>query len=189
MPVDRNEDGMTLVELVVATLILGIIILPLGSSVILGLGRTEQAAQRTTNTADQQVLASYFVNDVQSAADVAVPPAAAACGVTDPLVVQFHWVDPVGTVDKTVVYSAPTTGTSAGEMVRVFCDSTGVTRTATVIHALASVPSPKCDGVTCTAATPTPQVVALQVASRGTTGTDPSSETYTFNLSASRRMT
>jgi prepilin-type N-terminal cleavage/methylation domain-containing protein len=189
MRIDRNEDGMTLVELVVATLILGIIILPLGSSVILGLGRTEQAAQRTTNTADQQVLASYFVNDVQSAADVAVPPAAPGCGVTDPLVVQFHWVDPVGTVNKNVVYTAPTTGPSAGELVRVYCDSAGGTRTVTVIHALETVPSPKCDAVACSAATPTPQVVSMQVVSRGTTGTDPSSETYTFNLSASRRTT
>ena len=179
---------MTLVELVVASLILGLIIVPLSTSVIVGLGATERANQRTTNSADQQVLASYFVNDVQSAETVSVPPAVPGCGVTDPMVVQFHWTDPAGPIDKTVLYTAPTTGASAGELVRVSCDSPGGTRAVTTIHALQSVPTPKCDGATCTAATPTPQVVAMQVSARGDNNS-PSFETYTFNLSGSRRVT
>jgi type II secretory pathway pseudopilin PulG len=185
----RSDEGMTMVELVVAVLVLGIIIVPISTSVIIGLATTQRAEQRTTDTTDQQVLASYFVNDIQSADTVSV--GTAGCSQSN-VVLQLAWSDPnVGSsIAKTVVYVK----TADEQLQRVSCDSTGATKTVVTVHALGATPTVTCDGtvVACATALPgsKPRVVAMHVSTIGTkVGTGPSYETYDFDLSATRRAT
>lgn len=179
----RDDAGMTIIELVVAIIVLGIIIVPLSTSVIIGLATTQRAAQRTTDTTDQQLLASYFLYDVQSAADVSTT--SPGCGGAN-TILQLHWVDPVDGLDRKAAYVAD----PAGTLDRVYCDSSGATRTTSMVAAVQSAPSPRCDGVACSAAQPggTPRNVSMQVSTVGSKS-GASYETYTFTLSATRRVT
>src|SRR5690349_12332048 len=68
----RRESGFTAIELVIATVILGIIMLPLASAFILSIGTTREANQRTQNSSDAQIFSTYFSTDVASADSVAV---------------------------------------------------------------------------------------------------------------------
>lgn len=174
---------MSVIEIVVAFMVLGVIVAPLSTSVIIGLSSTERAAQRTTDTSDQQVLASYFSHDVQSADDVQT---ASTCGAgTGSSVVQLHWVDPVGAVDKVAAYRA----TTGGELLRVYCEGGSVVKTITVVHALDTAPTVTCDGAACPASAGVPREVAMSVTTVGDKGPGPSYDTYQFELSATRRVT
>lgn len=181
----RSEEGVTLIELIVVVLVMGIIVAPLTTAVMTSLITTQQSLQRTGDTTDQQILASYFEHDVQSADTVSVP-ATSACGGAG-AVVEFQWEDPVGPIDKTVAYVV--TGT---EMTRVSCESPGSTKSVPVTHALQSTPVAQCTtaGTTapCTAAASTPESVSLDITVIGSS-TGASRETHNFTLSATRRVT
>jgi Tfp pilus assembly protein PilE len=148
MTVDRHDEGFTVIELVISIFIMAIIVVPISSSVILGLASTERAQQRTTDSTDQQVLASYFVNDVQSADTVTA--GTTGCGVSAALRLDWNEAQPLpatpGTfVGKTVVYSF----TSSNVLQRVSCDTAGNSKTVVVVNAMAAAPVASCDGATC----------------------------------------
>jgi Tfp pilus assembly protein PilE len=145
---DRRDEGFTVIELVIAIIIVTIIVVPITSSVILGMASTERAQQRTTDSTDQQVLASYFVNDVQSADTVTA--GTSGCGASAALRLDWNEAQPLpatpGTfVGKTVVYSF----TSSNELQRLSCDTAGNSKTVLVVNAMAAAPVPSCDGATC----------------------------------------
>jgi prepilin-type N-terminal cleavage/methylation domain-containing protein len=68
----RGERGFTLVELLVAVTILGIIGAALTESIIVSLKTTREADTRLSGSLDRQRLASFFVPDVESAQHVAL---------------------------------------------------------------------------------------------------------------------
>jgi prepilin-type N-terminal cleavage/methylation domain-containing protein len=186
-----NDDGFTLIELVVTILILAIIMGPLLASVVGGLISTQQSAQRTANSADQQVLASFFENDVQSATTVSVPAAGAAgCSATGTPVLQLNWVDPgdtgTGTTTNTIVYAL-----NGPELDRVSCTSTGGAKTTSVVGAVSGTPVAMCTtaGTTaaCGAAASKPDSVDMSVTAAGDTS-GANLDTYIIQLSAARRV-
>src|SRR5438270_13768050 len=92
------NDGFTLLELVIAVLILGIITLPLLSAFVLNLGATAEANQRTQDNSDAQLLSQSFERDVAAAENIAVSnpltsttKAPAVCGGAGNVVVRFDW--------------------------------------------------------------------------------------------------
>jgi prepilin-type N-terminal cleavage/methylation domain-containing protein len=194
----RRDEGMTMIELVVAVLIMAIIIGPLSASVLVGLASVQQSEQRTTNTADQQVFASFFVHDVQSADDVSAT--SATCGGAGS-VLELHWVDPGTAVDTRVAYVK-----TGAVLTRKACAATTApdgtvsvaNRDVIVANALTAAPAPrllKDDGtVLCDAAVGVcpdgarPRSVVLPVSIKGASDGH-SYETYTFNLQATRRVT
>lgn len=187
----RREGGATVIELIVVILILAIIIGPLSGALITGLITTAQSDQRGTDTTDQQTLASYFVNDVQSTDSVSLT--SAGCGDTvagGTVVLHLEWSDPGNTsavgddVSKKVAYVA----TTGKQLHRVACQTPGGNNTVIVVNALTSNPAVECDGAACTAGAK-PKVVTMNVSTSGTTSTGPSYETYTFELEATRRVT
>ena len=181
--IDRNEEGLTLIELIISILILGIIMAPLFSSMVIGLASTEQASQLTANSTDQQVVASFFVNDVQSAADVSTTSTCGGAGA----VVQFHWVDPVDGKDKVAAYVR----TATSELQRVYCENGVSVKTSQLVGALgATGPTVECDGAACSTANPgsTPRAVSMTVTETGSTSSA-SRETYSFTVAATRRTT
>lgn len=62
----RDERGFTLVELLVAVVILGIIAVPLGNVIISYIRNTDATAARLSESHDAQVSAAYFSADVAS---------------------------------------------------------------------------------------------------------------------------
>lgn len=62
----RDDDGFTLVELLIALVILGIIIAPLTGAVISYLHNTDATIGRLSESHDAQIASTYFAQDVQS---------------------------------------------------------------------------------------------------------------------------
>ncbi|MGH8985697.1 MAG: PulJ/GspJ family protein [Acidimicrobiia bacterium] len=63
----RSDAGFTLVELLLAIAILGIVIVPLTGGIIVGLRTMDQTSHRYAASNDAQVLSRYLPPDVQSA--------------------------------------------------------------------------------------------------------------------------
>jgi prepilin-type N-terminal cleavage/methylation domain-containing protein len=62
----RDDRGVTLIELLVAIVILGIIIVPLGNALISFTRNTDDTTRRLSESHDVQIMAAYFAQDVQS---------------------------------------------------------------------------------------------------------------------------
>ena len=60
------DDGFTLVELLLAIVMLGIIIVPLANMVINALRQTDQSSGRLAESHDAQISAAYWAADVSS---------------------------------------------------------------------------------------------------------------------------
>jgi len=60
-----GDDGMTLIELLISVLVLGIIIFPLIMVLEFAFTTANATTQRTADSAGAQVMSSYFVTDVQ----------------------------------------------------------------------------------------------------------------------------
>jgi prepilin-type N-terminal cleavage/methylation domain-containing protein len=110
-----DESGFTLVELLVAMAILGIIIPAIGAALISIIHNTNATNQRFAESHDAQITAAYFANDVQSVAVTGtVTPGSAsydtACDrAGDTSLIEFKWwqYDTTGSISSynLVVYS------------------------------------------------------------------------------------
>ena len=65
-PRQRGDAGFTLVELVVAIVLLGIIAVPLGSALLSFFRNTNATSDRLAESHDAQISSAYFGQDVQS---------------------------------------------------------------------------------------------------------------------------
>lgn len=63
----HGDDGMTLIELLISIIILGIIMFPLIMVMEFAFSTANATTQRTADSAGAQVMSSYFVTDVQGA--------------------------------------------------------------------------------------------------------------------------
>jgi type II secretory pathway pseudopilin PulG len=187
----RDESGFTVVELVIAMLIMLVIIVPLVGSFVLGIQTGLGSQQDVTNSADAQLVGYYFDADVASAESVA--PTSPTCGGTGS-VLELTWTD--GATVK-VVYRAVIDAARQAELhlttpiyrlERVRCaggapDVTVLGRTVT------SVPQASCDDAGCTAGAK-PRRVALVISERSTQqGDKGSTDTFTVTVSAVRKVT
>ena len=146
----RNEEGMTLVELLVATIISGIIISAMAAAFFVVVHHRDPAEDRLLRSQDAQILANYVAQDAASSGDQAAgtPEVSltdpASC--TDPnppvagpssLIVRMKWsatTSAGATVTKVVNYN------KVGDTVlRLYCSGGSVTSDVTVAHAVASV--------------------------------------------------
>lgn len=66
MRVRRDDRGVTLVEMLVTIVILGIIIVPLANALIGFTRNTDETTRRLGESHDVQIMAAYFAQDVQS---------------------------------------------------------------------------------------------------------------------------
>ncbi|HEY7224360.1 MAG TPA: prepilin-type N-terminal cleavage/methylation domain-containing protein [Micromonosporaceae bacterium] len=137
----RGDAGVTLIEVLIVVVILGVIIGPLTTAMILYLRNTEATTDRLAESHDAQIAAAYFTQDVQSmgardwsdSVDAdnpymtfkpsielgSAPQGLAACPGEDPttqLVVRFAGDEPVpptgGTRVRTVSYRTKQVGSS-----------------------------------------------------------------------------
>lgn len=139
----RSEAGFTLVELLLAVAILGIVIVPLTGAIIVGLRTMDQTSHRYAASNDAQVLTRYLPPDVQSA-NTGIVIGLSACTGTSNRKLQLT-VNPQGTAGtRTIMYWVRSVPGGRFELVRSVwdngaCTSGQATRTTVVARDIASV--------------------------------------------------
>jgi prepilin-type N-terminal cleavage/methylation domain-containing protein len=207
----RDDRGVTLTEMMIVIVVLGIITVPLGDAVITFLRNSDWVGQRLSVSHDAQIAAAYFAQDVQSigtrdwsaatfpltqSIELNAPATGGLypCGPsgTPNAVVRFAWDDPTNATDVPgVVRVAYVVVTSGGErqLVRLTCSGSS-TPTSTVVLAHNVDPSftPDVDCASpssCASAPAVPQYVTLTLQLR-----DPAnSSAFTVTLTGQRRQT
>lgn len=180
----RRDDGVTLVELLVAIVVLGIIMVPLSSGLMNALLSDPITAQRTSNSVDAQLLASYFVTDVQSASTAETSGFTACSGVSGEIL-QIDRVDGSGAAHQVHYYYDHSVNPSV--LYRVDCQAGSPTsQPVKVLRGMSGAPTLKFDNSVCPCGGQTPEVVSLTVTDAGTAV---NATPYTFTLSATRRVT
>lgn len=178
----RGEGGFTLVEMLMAIVVMGIIMGPLTAGVIVGLRTTDETANRLNGSNDAQILSVWLPPDIQSTGNqvgdvVYSPTVNTECSnVSNRL--RLKWRETQGsTTTSYVVAYAVVAGTGGGwTLVRYQCINGAAATTHLVSRNLASS--------TATTVTASGTKVTMTVTEKATP-TDPTS--YTFTVSGNRR--
>ena len=170
----RSDNGMTLIEVLITVAILLIIAVPLMSVLTMGLIIPSQEEQRLQDTGNEQLFASFFTTDVQSADTV---DTSGCAGATGTVLIAFHWTD-VTVVGGSKVSTAKTVDyeQTSDHVDRRACDATGSSSSLTVLQSLQGTPTFACAGRVCAAS-------GTELGSRS------DATAFNFSVSASRRDT
>jgi Tfp pilus assembly protein PilE len=204
----RADSGATLIEMLVAVLVLGIIAVPLGNVVISVLRNSDRTSGRLAESHDAQVTAAYWAQDVAGvgardrvdpyspALKASIEQNVAATSGTNPCgtaaspaaIVRFASDDATagGTTVVVVAYAAVRVG-SRYSLHRMRCaGSTTPVSDLVLAHDLLAVPTVQCDGSPSCPAVPTTTrkiTLAMTVQDPATDGT-----TYPITLDGQRRQ-
>lgn len=140
----RDDEGFTLIEMLVTIVILGIISAAIVTAIIVGLRTTDDTGRRLSESHDAQLVQVYVPNDVQSATFVSSSDT--ACTGTDP-VVMLRWTD--GAVTKVASYVVESAAIDR-KLVRTYCENGTQVRSFPVAHHLGGADpvvtcAPACD--------------------------------------------
>jgi prepilin-type N-terminal cleavage/methylation domain-containing protein len=182
----RRERGFTLIEVLFAVTLLGIVAVAVGAIFMVTVRTTGETSDRFTDSVGPKFLSVYLVPDVQSAKTV--DPNTGACGGSG-AVISFLRYDPddaSGAATGTASYFVETTG-SRRVLVRRYCtgDLASPTETNTVVQRVAPTGgvAVACDAGACVTDS-TPRSIAMTVTA------PPSSyggQGYTYTVSAVRQ--
>lgn len=125
-----DGGGFTLIEVVVALVLLGIIIVPLTAAFIQGIRRTSEIDKRLGRSGDLQRISSWWTRDVGSvnptginAPDKECPDPAAATSPSDTALLTFSWDDNTGDAGTPKSASWVVEGSGAdAKLVRRYCE-------------------------------------------------------------------
>jgi prepilin-type N-terminal cleavage/methylation domain-containing protein len=152
----RGAGGFTLVELLVAIAILGLVASAVAAISLGGLLQTSDgASERHLDGSTAQFVARTFASDVQGAAGVSDDACPTPAGT--PLLT----LEPSATTGATVSYLAQE-GTAGFDLVRATCRGPRPASARTVVRALIERPGATCDGQPCSARSE-PRTVSLTV--------------------------
>lgn len=208
----RNDEGFTLIEMVMTVAILGVIAVVLFGVVIQYLKVSGATRSRLAESTDQQFISTYWQADVSSLgrrsftpSDVSNPVPSSqsvyvgaagpsSCGSTvGTVVVAFAWTEfPVNapnpanawTVSAQEVSYVRVGGSAPYKLQRVRCKGGVEAAPLTVAHNLTGTPTITCDS-TCTAASP-PNRVSMQFVVQDIA--EAGSTGYTTTVTADRRQ-
>jgi prepilin-type N-terminal cleavage/methylation domain-containing protein len=152
----RGDEGVTLVELLVCLVIMGVVVSALTMSFAASTRAIDQSSLRMADTHDSQMASTLFSSDVQSSNWVwtAAPPNPfVPCGSGDSPVITFAWIGSNAGVEQTNV-AAYWTIDQDGEhqLVRQVCTGSGVpvggtpTSSVVIAHNLYGPTTVKCFG-------------------------------------------
>ena len=203
----REDGGFTIVELMVAMMIMLIITVPLVSSFVLGLRTTTESGQDVQSSVDAQIVSEYFDSDVAGSDSVATSGGCALVegAVTGTTVLTLTWVE--GSTNTVVTYATLQDDSVQAELgvsipvyklVRVRCAASDLTtplEKTSVANQLVARTSPatppaavQCDQLPSCASTPSTVTLVLQEASRMLTDKSVP-EVFTFGVTAVRKVT
>ncbi len=168
------EGGFTLVELMVAVAILGVVVVALASTFVVTARTATVTSQRFDESHDAQIASAYLANDVQSANVIS----ATSCGSGGTLLLSFDYLSGAR---ASYFFDA-----GAKEVVRRFCeDGSTPSANATLVHEAGSAaPTLACaPGPTCTPGSSPNKVTIRFTEDSSDTGTS----AYAFSLSGARR--
>ncbi len=193
MTTPRGDDGFTLVELLVAITILGVIALPLSTAMTTGLRFIGRSDQKFNDSRSALISAAYFAGDV-AAANTVVPNDASACGGGTALV-SFGSRDATAgvaaPVNTEVSYVYDTSVAANQKLLRKSCVNGGAATTSTAAVSLGAAPVVTCFDTagalkaSCAAADRVKMVVTQ--AANLASPSDPTPAAYTFTLEGTRR--
>lgn len=203
MQLRRRDGGFTLVELLVAVVIIGIISLPLGNVLVSYFRNTDATTARLNESHDAQIAAAYWAQDVAGMGtrstttpydfvqSIDNPTYTCAPGVGTPIVRFISDDYPSGPGTATQVRVAYVVETVSGQtqLHRIRCVGSSVpTSDAVLAHDLnpATPPSVTCS-TTCTASPAIPSTVSLTLSIKDPKDTN--STAYTVVLNGQRRQT
>jgi prepilin-type N-terminal cleavage/methylation domain-containing protein len=195
----RGDDGITLIELLVCLVIMGVVASALATSFLASTRSIDDSSARMANTHDSEMASSLFSSDMQSSNWVwtATPPFPfTSCGSGNSLV-TFAWIGSNSGAEQTNVATYQVMDQNGEhQLVRQLCTgsglSTGSTPASTVViaHNLYGTPTVNCLGP---ANTPLPScdgqnvIVAQLSATAQASATD--STGFPYVLQAVRRPT
>ena len=185
MHVNRNDRGVTLIEVMIAIILMTIILVPLGNALIAFLRNTNETTARLSESHDVQISSAYFAQDVESTGthdwtaypydltqsvetNVAPTTGVHPCGLvgTPNALVRLAWDDPTVAVGSPTVvrvaYVVETVG-SERQLHRIACTTASLTPTSDliVVHNLDSTnPTVTCS-TTCGSAPDVPQSLTM----------------------------
>lgn len=138
----HRDDGFTLVELLVAITVLGIIAPVLVGAIVLGLKTTAATTGQLNASHSRQELAAFFTTDVQSAvtiADESSTDTTTCMAAGETLVGRLSWadIDSTGASTARVVTYATVTVAGDRQLVRHACTGSAIS-TVTVVHNVVS---------------------------------------------------
>lgn len=179
-----REDGISLIELVLAITITSILLVPLGYAFYFGLHSTNDTQTRLIESNKATVLASLFSADVQNAIGAQLNQSdAAACGVASAQTANLLLTLSDGSTVS--YYVVPGGGANPGSLWRRPCNNGTPLAQIRVISSLAATqPVPNlfsCDTPACTGF----NIVNASVKQQDAAGAN----VYITNLQASRRVT
>jgi prepilin-type N-terminal cleavage/methylation domain-containing protein len=133
----QSEEGFTLVELIMAVAILGVISVSIGVVGVVMFRSLNQTQNRLNETRGPRFASVYWIPDVASTENV--NPAGVVCGSGGTNLVTLRWVDDrAAFATTTVTYAITTTGTGLTQqrqLVRRLCVQGSSTATRTTVIA------------------------------------------------------
>jgi hypothetical protein len=185
-----GESGVTLIEIVIAVGLLGVVIGPVTVGMIFGLAHSNGTRDRVADSASAQLVSTYLPGDIQSAATVATSGTAGCAAPVmagDTVKLRLAWSDPANAAATTTVLYFTRQEDSLLALYRARCAG-GATDVSKLVHHLNGPGgfAVSCDGVAgCPASNPTHVEVTLETFNAASESAGYRASTYV--LSASRR--
>ena len=131
------DQGFTLIELIIVVAIIPLIVGALAVSLISVFSLQNATASRLTDTADSQVVSSFFIGDVQSSAQVTsqVLPSSSCGNVSGTQLLAMQWSGSSGNYQNTVSYVEVQRPDGTYILERLACTNGSVTPSSTTVIA------------------------------------------------------
>jgi prepilin-type N-terminal cleavage/methylation domain-containing protein len=118
MPNLRDDTGFTLIEVLIAVSILGVIVLALGAAFGVGVRGLDSTSNRLVSSNDAQFVSNYFPPDVQNASSGSTSGISCSDAGTSNSKILLRWPVSDAGAARTIVYWVKDTGRGTYELVR-----------------------------------------------------------------------
>lgn len=168
---DRSDDGLTLIDVLLGTVLSAVLIAALVGGLITYMRGATNTANALAESPQLQLAATVFAGDIQSSTSVDTALTAATCGTgISTAIANVAWIDPgpqPALTDDLVVnvtyYTSTASGTGQITLLRNYCKGTAAVVTRKIVSTIKPTMAPvvSCVGGSC--ASPAKYQLPLQV--------------------------